>query len=574
MLCSLRHGLCFLLVLLLSGVLSGCSMLRKLFTPELYVQRRTVPFDEMVYERPDFDAFCQEIQDTVDQIEGNQGSYKKQLSSIQALNTGYWDYYTMYALAQLKYSLDTEDDFFYNEYLFFGETEPELLQEMDALYVACSQSTYKDKFEEDYFGEDYLDQYEDGGSYSDQLVSLLQQESELVLAYNTQTANPSIEYNSETALLAELLASAETEEEYYKILDAFTTQSNEVLSSLYTDLVLVRLQIAEELGYDSYADYAYESLGRDYTAQMADEFISQIETSLVPLYRTLVDTGIAEYPPMPSTSWEDVPQLVGSALSQIDSTIEEVYNFMEENNLYDIAPTATKVVGDFTTYIENYDAPFIVISATESGQDLLTFAHEFGHFTDAYLNYNTNYSLDQSESASQAMEYLLLNYLPDFQNSLKDSLLDYKMYDTLSVYVTQGAYTAFEQQVYALSQDEVSADRINEIAQDCAERFELDDEWMDFGLSWVLVPHFFEQAFYCVSYCVSNDVALQIYQAECEEAGKGAEIYLDLIVWDSDMTFLENVARVELKNPCDKARVQEVAQFLADYYQLSLPMAA
>ena len=50
---------------------------------------------------------------------------------------------------------------------------------------------------------------------------------------------------------------------------------------------------------------------------------------------------------------------------------------------------------------------------------------------------------------------------------------------------------------------------------------------MDFGLfdeasaeqaarSWIDVQHFFSAPYYVISYCVSNDAALQIYQLEQE----------------------------------------------------------
>lgn len=59
---------------------------------------------------------------------------------------------------------------------------------------------------------------------------------------------------------------------------------------------------------------------------------------------------------------------------------------------------------------------------------------------------------------------------------------------------------------------------------------------MDFGLfdeasaeqaarSWIDVQHFFSAPYYVISYCVSNDAALQIYQLEQETPGAGLKAF-------------------------------------------------
>ncbi len=571
---SARRFLCLVLVLLLSGVLTGCNIFKNLFTPLPYDGRPTVPFSEMEYTRPDVDSYLKKIQNTTKTVKENKVAYAKQLNSLNDLNEGYWDYYTMYTLAHLKYAINTNDSFYSEEYVFFGETEPKLNQALENLYVACSQSKHKAKFESGYFGEGFLDQYKSGGAMSNELVQLLQQEAQLIQDYGTQTANPTVVYMGQTRSLNDLLESALSASEYDNILRTYYQQANEKLGAIYTQLVKVRLQIATKLGYTSYAEYAYQKFERDYTAQMGADFVAQVEQDLVPLYKQVIGNSNIQTPALSSLSWRDIVGTVGTAVSKIDSSVKEAFEFMEEYDLYDVAPSAGKVPYDFTTYIARYEAPFIVVNARENQADLLSFAHEFGHFTDMFINYNGNYILDLSECASQGMEYLMLSYLPDSQQDLRDKLIEYKMYDTLYVYITQSAYTAFEQQVYALKPEEVTLERINAIATDVGTRFGLQGDTVSFGNEWVIVPHFFEEAFYCISYCVSNDVAFQIYQAECEKAGSGATLYMDFINWNPEQTFLENVERVKLVNPCKKERVTELAQFLQDYYDLDLRTAA
>jgi oligoendopeptidase F len=160
---------------------------------------------------------------------------------------------------------------------------------------------------------------------------------------------------------------------------------------------------------------------------------------------------------------------------------------------------------------------------------------------------------------------LFVAYLPQDKKSLQEELEAHKMYSTLYVQVVQSAYTAFEQAVYQLPKEEVTLTKINGIAKDVTNRFDLHEE--DFGLTWTWIPHFYEQAFYCISYCFSNDIAFQLYQEECAQAGNGVSLYIDLIQWNPDQTFLENIRRVGLVDPCDESRITAMRDFLTDYYE-------
>ncbi len=554
-----KRSLCLVCVLCMVGVFSGCNLLQSLFyTP---YERQTVPFSEMAYARPDFDGYQKKIQQATEAIEQNRGSYQQQLDGINALNEGYWDYQTMYALAELKYALNTADSFYYDECTFYGKTSPELRQAFEALYVACSRSAHKDKFEEDYFGEGFLDQYQKGGTLSQEVVQLLQQEASLTLSYQEQMANATVNYFGQNRSLAEWLQTVTATEERSKIIDAYITQSNQTCSQIYADLVKVRLQIARAQGYSSYAEYAYQALSRDYTAEMGATFVETVAAKLVPLYQQVASQSPVNQR-LPGLSDQQTPEIVIKALRKMHPEIGDAASFMVQYALYDIAPSAHKVDYNFTTYLSNYDAPFIAVNPTETQLDVLTFSHEFGHFLDMYMNYNTNDVLDQSESASQAMEYLILQYLPDSESALQETLTTYKMYESLAIYIEQSAYTAFEQQVYALPLEEVSAQRINAIAKQVQAQFGLAQGDTAFDRSWVFVSHFYEQAFYCISYCVSNGVAMQLYQAECADSGSGVQTYMEMLDWDPEKDFLENMERAGLRNPLDQSFLEETAVFL------------
>ena len=80
---------------------------------------------------------------------------------------------------------------------------------------------------------------------------------------------------------------------------------------------------------------------------------------------------------------------------------------------------------------------------------------------------------------------------------------------------------------------------------------------------WIDVQHFFIAPFYVISYCVSNDAALQIYMIEQEE-GSGMEAYQTLMRNAPDNSILALLEIAEMESPFAEGRIAELADFFAD----------
>ena len=65
-----------------------------------------------------------------------------------------------------------------------------------------------------------------------------------------------------------------------------------------------------------------------------------------------------------------------------------------------------------------------------------------------------------------------------------------------------------------------------------------------------------------ISYCLSNDLALQIYQLEQETAGAGLKKYCDMLYTSAGSTLLAFAEANELRSPFNEGRVAELAEFL------------
>ncbi|NLN04278.1 MAG: M3 family oligoendopeptidase, partial [Clostridiaceae bacterium] len=474
------------------------TVVKYVSTLDLFNTRRTIAYNEMVYQRPDTDKIFEKIDDIIELVSGKESFYKK-LKALRSLEKDYENFYTMQTLAYIKHKSDNTDEFFKGENDFFGEVAPKFQQKLEELFVACSKSSHAKRFELEYFGEGFFDSYKNGSVYSDNFVKLLQEESRLVNEYIAAVSHATINYNGKEETLETILQRGLDEEEFDALMAMYYEKYNDILGEIYVDLVKIRLSIAKELGYESYIDYAYEYYGRDYTAEQASLFIQDVKRVLVPLYkRVKQDELFRIFEETPRMDEKRVFKIVKKAAKEMSSKTGDIFSYMEKYGLYDISASPNKAPGSFQTYIAAYDAPFILMNPEGDAYDVLVFAHEFGHFVDSYLNYDYTVSIEDAEVASQSMGYLVLNYLTHCTEEEENILFMMQFLKTLDLYISQGYYNEFEERVYSLSENEVILENINSIANQCAVSFGLyDDEWKDYySLQWVDIIHFYELPFY------------------------------------------------------------------------------
>ncbi|HBL83869.1 MAG: hypothetical protein A2Y17_00140 [Clostridiales bacterium GWF2_38_85] len=525
--------------------------------------RRTISFDKIQYHHVDVNSVIDVFREAIIVISG-ENSYNDQLRAAQSVNYDYWEFYTMSTYAQIKYNSNTADEYYSAEVEYYNKNEPILEQKVADYYITCSKSVYADKFESEYFGEGCYDAYADGNFYTDEIVELMQEEADLVEQYYELYASPVIEYEGKEQELSTILSEDIDDTEYYEVLVLYYDKYNKLLGEIYIDLVEVRHDIADEMGYDRYIDYAYDSFSREYTPGDVSNFTEDIKEYIVPLYKRLNTEGYYDKDYALPMADNEMLYAIEKSTQKMSSKIKSIFNYLENYNLYDIEYSPDKMTTTYQTYLQTFDAPFIFMNSTGSIYDLSDFAHEFGHFTDSYINYNQTYIIEDAEAASQGMEYLLLNYLSGCTDEVKEAVKTSAFLTAVDTYIYQGYYNAFEEEVYSLDEDTLTVDMLNEIAGKNAKEFGIttsdSDEYYMF--SWIDIEHFFVSPFYVTSYFVSIDTAIQLYEMDLAEAGAGVDAYLDMLERDFSKTYFENLERVGLKSPFIEGRVEMTVTLL------------
>ena len=519
-------------------------------------------FSEMEYERPsleEMDALILAAEEAMDAG----ADFETLEPLLDDCFLYYYHYDTMYTLADIRSCLDLSDEYYAAEYLWCAENYTLIDQAIDGLYYACAASPMAAELEEKYFWEGFCEEYSDETEsiYNDETVALMQQESNLIAEYRALMAEPVVSYRGKDepldALLERLSGSA-----YNNAVVAYYTQYNERVADLFIRLVSVREQLAGAMGYDSYEQMQYSyGFGRDYTPEQAEAYLQDIKTYMVPLYRDLSVSSVPYEIWYSDLDEETLRDILRQSVSDFGGSVQEAYDFMLRHELCDLKQDSRKANMSFETYLNDYEAPFLFVNAAGTNEDILTFAHEFGHYSDAYVNLNSYESVDLAEVYSQAMEYLVLSRLDEqLDEEEVDNLARIKMIDTVEMFVQQASYAEFEHRVYALGAENLSAEVLNETARQVAKEYGYYVYQYDefFSLSWIDIPHYFEQAFYIVSYPISDDLAMQIFDLERGEPGAGMQRYLDNLERDfSGMMGLVDAGGFE--SPFSPGRVEAIA---------------
>ena len=531
-----------------------------------------VPFSQMEYHRPDGKAMLAKMDDLIAALKTRTDSDDDVEATLDTLDELYderYAFYTMHTLATIRSDLDQTDKQWLEEVRYCDKLSIDLQQKQEELFYACAASAQCDDIDA-YFGEGTLDGYEGEYVYPEALVKLLQRESELVSQYYEANADLSVTYGGQEYDARGFLDAAYDgviDLEPADAVDYYYNMANDALAPYYVELVKVRHQIASEFGYDSYMAYAYDDNGRDYTPAEVKKYTKAIVDELVPLYKRAADSGVyAEANDTASMKPDKSLALVEAAANAMGGYQKEAMQFMRAYELIDTERSSKKYPGSYELYIENYESPYVFVNSTGYVEDVLTIAHEFGHFTDDFENYGIGKSTDVNEVASQGMEYLTLFYLED--GKVADALTDYKLMDALNLYVEQGSYNAFEERVYKLGDEEITVERINEIALDVAEEYGLTGGWNDnyYAKSWVDITHFFEQPFYVISYCVSDSAAFQLYEMEAETAGSGVDTLNDWIDLATEEGFFDLAADCGMTDPISPETIRGIADTIKAHF--------
>ena len=553
--------------------------------------RGTVDYEALFYVRPDIQSAIDSFDRISEAVTGNTKAPADIIAEIRSLESTLTNIKTMCALSEINYAKDSASEKWKNEHGYVGTYYPLLSQAVERLLVACAKSDYRETFERDYFGYS-LEEYSDGGIYTDSVVALMQTEAELESKYSSLNhSNVEITYkrtgtdrifkgtvDEVKAQLREYFANDDMS--YASVLhlieNLYTQEFNKQATSIFVELVKVRRDIAAELGYSSYSELAYETMGYDYSPSDMISLLGDIREYFAPVASELDMEVFYNYF---STNYQPALKRVTlintlyEVYSEMGGEYANAFSYMLQHGLYDISKKQeNRFEGAFTTYIDKNASPFIFMTSSEFLRDYNTLSHEFGHFLDGYINYGSEESLAVMEISSQALELLTLLKIKGHIHTP-----EYKYLENLTIFslineviLTQGFYAAFEHAVYSLD-GEITKDRLESVANEAFRAVYGDGVPKNISLSDVTVTHTMLYPFYVESYVTSALVSLDIFFAESTKTGalgEGLKLYEALINRGSEqLSFAERLEAAGLDSPFSDGKVKNTADII--YYYIT-----
>lgn len=168
---------------------------------------------------------------------------------------------TMYSLADIAYSRNMDDQDAADETEYMRTLYPQGTDRAAAAMKEALDTSYGPLLEEQMGKRNArsLRYYEEMDPV---LQKLGEREQQLVLEYDqASSAEYQVKADGEDWTYERLAQDLEPYSgRYYEIQNALDRERNKTVGEIYRQLVQVRREIAEECGYDNYADYAYQSV--------------------------------------------------------------------------------------------------------------------------------------------------------------------------------------------------------------------------------------------------------------------------------------------------------------------------
>lgn len=540
-------------------------------------------FSEYKYERPNFNLFKENVEKLIEKLHSlnNDKEIEKIINQFLDL-THHVE--SMFTIGSIRYNVNTNDDFYKNEYEFINEYSPLFQDVYNDFYkvVVNKKSPYlEEKFSSLFFK--MLENKE--RIFSKDIILDLQEENNLVNQYDKIMADAKIEFRGQTYTLPQMKVFTSsvdrlTRKEASINIDNFLASKSAEIDDIYDKLVKVRTKIANKLGFENYVELGYLNLNRfNYNYKDVSSYRKNILKYVVPLANKLryeqakriniLDPEFYDYNlnfldgnPTPKGNREELVEKALNMYSELSLETKEFFEFMTNRELLDLDSKHGKVGGGYCTFIPDYNSPFIFANFNTTAGDVEVLTHEAGH---AFEVYTANKFLDNKEMLwptleaceihSMSMEFLTYPWMKDF---FEEDLEKFKQYHISSAitFIPYGALVDHFQHFVYQNPNATKEERKQEWRRLEKEylpyRKYSDQPTFESGTYWYMQGHIFSSPFYYIDYTLAQVCALQYLILSLEDHNKAFESYYNLCKLGGSKSFLELIKSVNLLNPFEE----------------------
>ena len=548
-------------------------------------------FSEMPYKRIDMDEVKKTYRDIIDRTKAA-GSGEEQFEIHREYYKFMDDIRTSMELAMIRHDIDTTDEFYEKESDFYDEVTPIINQYENEYGQVLYDSPYREYLESKIGKVTFKNIEIANKAFDEKIIPLMQEENALSSRYSKLIATAKIPFDGEIynlSLMKKFQTSPDREvrrRAWKAVSDYFLSVTDEI-DEIYDKMVKNRTEQARQLGYENYVELGYYRMNRNcYDKEMVENFRKQVKEYFVPFANKLheqrrarigvdklsyIDTDVyfTNGNPAPTGTPEEILAAGQKMYGELSPQTKEFFDFMMENELFDVLGRKTKRQGGYMTYIPNFKSPFIFANFNGTSGDVDVITHECGHAFQGYIVRDeqirefADITMETAEIHSMSMEYFTYNWMDLFFGDRKDDYLKMHLEDS-SAFVPYGCMVDEFQHIVYENPDMTPAERkaawagLEKVYRPHMD-YE-DDPFFGKGGFWQKQPHIFGSPFYYIDYCLASVCAMQFKAMMDEDFGKAWENYYKLCKLSARDFFTNVIVEAGLKSPFEDGCVKELVE--------------
>jgi M3 family oligoendopeptidase len=372
--------------------------------------------------------------------------------------------------------------------------------------------------------------------------------------------------------------------------DKFFAEHEKEIGDIYSKLVILRDTAAKKLGYKSFTELGYLSLGRvDYDAKMVANYRKQIAESVVPVAQKLYkqqakrigipfnkmyafdyNLSFLSGNPKPVGDSKKLVELASEMYDDMSIESGKFFHLMKDHHLLDLDARPGKAPGGYMTYLPLYHFPFIFSNFNGTQGDVNVLTHEVGHAFQGYLSGNIKPSdfrspgLETCEIHSMSMEFFAWPYMDKFFGKDDDKYRYSHLADAIEFLPYGISIDEFQHWVY--EHPTATHEERCKVWLDIQSRYEPHKKYIDetpcfkHGAAWIRQSHIFGTPFYYIDYTLAQVVAFQFLVEMRNDQPKAWKKYVKLCKCGGRYPFVQTLKKNHLRNPFEDGNVKKVVK--------------
>jgi M3 family oligoendopeptidase len=546
-------------------------------------------FENYSYKRPDLAEVTKQFDGILEKFNLAE-TVKEQSKAIDEINEIRKQLGTMFNLCEIRHTIDTNNEFYKEEQDYMDEIEPEVEGLVTKYYQALVHSKFCSELEEKWGTQLFALAECQLKTFKPEIVSLLQKENRLSTEYTKLVASAKILFKGEERTLAQLDPFTEspdrnTRKQASETKFAFFAEHEDEFDRIYDELVKVRTEIAQALGYENFVELGYNRMMRtDYNAEMVANFRKQVKEFIVPIASKLkerqknrieveklkyYDEGFSFQTgnPIPKGCPEWIIENGQKMYDELSNETGEFFRFMQENHLMDLVAKKGKAGGGYCTYIEDYKSPFIFSNFNGTSGDIDVLTHEAGHAFQVFSSRSYEIpeyfwpTYEACEIHSMSMEFFTWPWMELFFKEDTDKYKFSHLSDALLFLPYGVSVDEFQHWVY--ENPEATPEERKLKWREIEKKYQPHkdyggNEYLETGGFWQRQAHIYNSPFYYIDYTLAQICAFQFWKKSRENHGEAWADYVKLCKLGGSMSFTNLVEAANLISPFENGCIESV----------------